>query len=279
MRFLVPSAVFFLMVSVGMGLRPGQVIVEWRRITAGQWARLLVATFLAPPALALALAHLFRLTAAETIGLFMVGVAPGAPLLTRNLAKKGFDMHLAASYQVWAACMVPMMIPLVVWAAAELYEREVWIPPRALLAQVGEKQFLPLALGILAAWLAPVWAQRLQPALNVAGNLVLTLIIVLVLFKMGPAIRQISALVPVAAVLLALGAAAVVRLLAVRTGAAVRTFAICNVNRHVGLALLLSGQYLHAQGALPALACYAIVAAVVIIAYARMFRPEKEEAA
>jgi hypothetical protein len=46
------------------------------------------------------IANLFRLALGETAGLFTVGVAPGAPLLTRNLARKGFDMHLAASYQV-----------------------------------------------------------------------------------------------------------------------------------------------------------------------------------
>jgi hypothetical protein len=49
-----------------------------------------MATFLIPPALALLLANLFHFSLGETAGLFMVGVAPGAPLLTRNIAKQGF---------------------------------------------------------------------------------------------------------------------------------------------------------------------------------------------
>jgi len=63
---------------------------------------LLLATFIVPPAVALLLARILPLNLSETAGLFMVAAAPGAPLLTRNLARRGFDMHLAASYQVWA---------------------------------------------------------------------------------------------------------------------------------------------------------------------------------
>src|SRR5689334_12335689 len=99
MALLLPSAVFLLMLSLGMSLRPRELFSHWRQLTLGAWLRLLAATFVVPPALALLLSNLFRLDLGETAGLFLVGVAPGAPLLTRNLARKGFDMHLAASYQ------------------------------------------------------------------------------------------------------------------------------------------------------------------------------------
>ena len=125
-----------------------------------------LATFIIPPALALLIANLFRLTPGETVGLFMVGVAPGAPLLTRNLARKGFDVHMAASYQVWAALMVPLMIPIVVATAAKLYGRDIWIPPAALLKQIALKQLLPLAAGMFVAFAAPTRSQRLQPTLR-----------------------------------------------------------------------------------------------------------------
>ena len=120
MQYLLPGAVFLLMVSVGMSLKLTEVVGHWRRLDWFTWSSLATATFIIPPALALLVANLFRLTLGETAGLFMVGVAPGAPLLTRNLARKGFDMHLAASYQVWAALMVPVMIPIVVAVAGKL---------------------------------------------------------------------------------------------------------------------------------------------------------------
>jgi hypothetical protein len=47
-------------------------------------------------------------------GLFRVGAAPGAPLMTRNIANRGFDMQLAAAYQVWGGLLTPVMLPVVV---------------------------------------------------------------------------------------------------------------------------------------------------------------------
>jgi hypothetical protein len=59
---------------------------------------------------------------------------------------------------------------------------------------------------------------------------------------------------------------------------AVRTLAVSNANRHVGLALLLSGQYIHSRDALPTVACYAIVVALLMVLAPRLF-PQKELAA
>ena len=119
MKFILPGAVFVLMMSVGMSLRHDKMLAAYRRMTWSAWLRLLLATFIVPPAIALLLPHIFPLTLPEMAGLFMVGVAPGAPLMTRNIAKKGFDMHLAAGYQLWGALLIPVMIPLVVFAAGK----------------------------------------------------------------------------------------------------------------------------------------------------------------
>lgn len=271
MQYLLPGAVFLLMVSVGMSLKLTEVIAHWRRMDRLAWTILIVSTFIIPPTLALLVANLFRLPLGDTAGLFMVGVAPGAPLLTRNLARRGFDMQMAASYQVWAALMVPVMIPLLVWAGARLYGRSIWIPPRILLWQIILKEFLPLAVGIGLAWVAPKVSQRSQSTLNILGNVLLTVMIVLVLFKMGPALEHITPLVPVAALVLAIGSIAAILIFPFRQPRIKETFAICNANRHVGLALLLSGQYLRAQRALPAIACYALLAPLTMFVYTRFY--------
>jgi predicted Na+-dependent transporter len=215
----------------------------------------------------------------EMAGLFMVGVAPGAPLMTRNIAKKGFDMQLAAGYQLWGALLIPVMIPLVVYTAGKFYDRDIWIPPHVLLTEIAEKQFLPLLLGMALAYLRPAISAKLQPAMTVIGNVVLTLAIVLFLFKMGPvALKALTPWLPVAALVLAIGSVLAIRFLLRADVLTDRTLAICNANRHVGLALLLSGQYLHAKAALPAVASYAIVAPFVMGATSKWFhRGEKAE--
>ncbi|HEY1896075.1 MAG TPA: bile acid:sodium symporter [Terracidiphilus sp.] len=272
MAYVIPIVVGFLMVSIGMSLRLRELAASLRRLTWLKWMRMLVATFILPALLALALARVFHLARGELVGIFLVGVAPGAPLLTRNLAKKGFDMHLAATYQVWAALMIPVMIPIIVAAAAKLYNREIWISPSILLGQIVVKQMLPLALGMVIARVAPAWSKKYQPTLNMLGNILITAIIGLALFKLGPALKEITPMLPIVALLLALGCMSAVWLIRLDDPVVRETFAISNANRHVGLAVLLSARSVHPSEALPAIGCYALLVPLVMFAYIRWSR-------
>jgi predicted Na+-dependent transporter len=272
MQYLLPIGVGLLMISVGLSLNLREVLAHWRRLGWFNWLSLVLATFVVPPATAVFCSKLFHLSAGETAGLFMVGAAPGAPLLTRNLARKGFDMQMAASYQVWAALMVPVMIPIIVLLGGKLYERDIWIPPRVLLEQIAYKQLVPLAIGMVIAWIAPGPSQRIQPRLNVLGNLLVLLLIILVLIQIGPALKQITPWVPVAALILAAGSILVILPLRFSDSLVRGTFAICNANRHAGLALLLTGQYVQGRNALPTIACYALLTPFVMAAYVRIQR-------
>jgi BASS family bile acid:Na+ symporter len=260
------------MVSIGMSLHWRELVANWRGLTWGAWLRLLLATFIVPPAVALLLARVFPLNLSETAGLFLVAATPGAPLLTRNLARRGFDMHLAASYQVWGAVMTPIMIPLLVYGAAKLYARDIWIPPMALVVQIVEKEFVPLLVGMTLAHFLPVFSKKAQPKMNLLGNVVLTLVFVILLWKMGPELRRVTPWVVLAAVLLLMASIGVMQLLMRTDRVGVRTLAVSNANRHVGLALLLSGQYMHNRFALPTVACYAIVVVLLMMIAPKIFR-------
>jgi BASS family bile acid:Na+ symporter len=275
MQFLLPAAVFVLMVSVGMSLRFGQVVANWRGHSWSTWVRLLLATFIIPAAVALVLARIFPLTLRQTGGLFMVGATPGAPLLTRNLARRGFDMHLAASYQVWGAVLTPVMIPLMTFAAGKLYDRSIWIPPRILAWQIVEKEFLPVLVGMLLVHFAPAFSAKAQRTVNMIGNGVLVLVFAVLLWKMGPELRAVTPWVAVAVVLLLIASIAVMHLLIKGDPVMVRTFAVSNANRHVGLALLISGRFMRSREALPVVASYAIAVAVLMIIAPRIFRPQE----
>jgi bile acid:Na+ symporter, BASS family len=272
MKFLLPCAVSMLMISIGMSLNARDLLANWRRLTWTNWALLLLATFILPPVLILLLVRMIPIQPEEQIGLFMVAVAPGAPLLTRNIAKKGFDMQLAASYQVWGAMLTPIMIPLVVAATGKLYDRVIWISPLLLLKQIAEKQFVPLLAGMLLMRFVPVLSRKLETGFNFLGNAILTLFMIVILFKMGPALRQVTPWVFAAAGLLALGCMAVMFLLRLNNRKVGFTLALSNANRHAGLALLLSTQYLHHRDALPAVAAYAVMAAALMMLTARFAR-------
>lgn len=272
MKALLPIAVFLLMVSIGMSLRPSHLLQHWRRMIGGNGFRLLLATFILPPAIALLLYHALPLDFGEGIGLFMLGVVPGAPLVSRIAAKRGFDMQLAASYQVWGAVLVPLMLPMVVYSVARLYERDVWISPLVLTRNIAENQFAPLLVGLVLMHFAPVFSARIQPAITVIGNALLLVMIVAVLWVMRGDLAAITVWLLVASVLLAIGSILSITLLLRTDAETVKTLALCNANRYVGLALLLARQYSRARHAVPAIACYALVAPLIMILYARLVR-------
>ena len=260
------------MLSIGMSLQYGKIIAGYRRMTWSVWMRLLLATFIVPPAIALLLPHIFPLSLPEMAGLFMVGVAPGAPLMTRNIAKRGFEMHLAAGYQLWGALLTPIMIPLIVFVAGKLYDRTIWIPPRVLLLDIAEKQLLPVLVGMVVAHYWPVISAKLQPIMTMIGNVVLTVAIAAFLFKLGPTVlKSLTIWLPVSALVLAIGSVLAIRFLLRADVLTDRTLAICNANRHVGLALLLTGHFLRAERALPAVAAYALIAPLVMAATSKWF--------
>jgi predicted Na+-dependent transporter len=141
-----------------------------------------------------------------------------------------------------------------------------------LLKEIAQKQFLPLLLGMALAYLLPVISAKLQQPMTVIGNVALTVAIVLFLFKMGPAaLKALTPWLPVATLVLAIGSVLAIRFLLRADVLTDRTLAICNANRHVGLALLLTGHYLRAQKALPAVAAYALIAPLVMWATSKWF--------
>ena len=272
MKLLLPITVLLLMVSVGMSLNWTQFLANWRRLTLATWAKLLAATFIVPPILALALASLLRLDRGALIGLFLIAVAPGAPLMTRVVAKRGFDMELAASYQLWGAFLTPIMIPLLVGAAGWLYGRNIWVSPLKVLAVIAQQQFVPLLIGVALMYFAPAFSTKIRSPLNVIGNALLMVTLIVLLVKMGPALTEVSPWVIVAVLLLAVGCIAASFAILIPATVTTKTLVVCNVNRHVGLALLLSGTYFGTQKALPAIAAYALAAQLMIWLYAKLAR-------
>jgi predicted Na+-dependent transporter len=279
MKYLLPSAVFLLMISIGMSLKLGTLWQHQKRLKGWPWLRLLVATFIVPPLVVLIMHRLLPLGRGEAIGLLLLAVVPGAPLMSRNAAKKGFDLQLAASYQVWGALLIPVMIPVIIYAIAKLHDRDIWIPPRLLLAQIAENQFLPLIIGLALMYFATSFSRKMQPAITFLGNLLLVVVIVLLLWKMRAALAAITPWLVVAAAILAASSILAIRVL-LRSGSEIdNTLALCNANRHIGLALLLSGDYLKVRDALPAIACYALIAPVAMVVFARIVRKQRTEAA
>ena len=186
----------------------------------------IAATFFVPPLLTLTLGRLLPLGGAVTAGLFLIAVAPGAPLMTRGVAKRGFDMQIAASYQVWGALLAPLLVPLLGAFGGWMYGRDIWVPPMKLVAVIVRQQFLPLLAGMLLIWLLPAFCARIQRMLNLVGNALLVVALVAMVYKMGSTLSKVSPWIALAALLLATGCLMAVRVLLYRRSPAAQTLAI-----------------------------------------------------
>jgi BASS family bile acid:Na+ symporter len=270
MKLLILATVWSLMISIAMSLNWTQFVATWRRLTPAIWGKLLLATFIIPPIIAIALQKLLPIDAGAFIGLYLVAVAPGAPLMTHRVAQRGFDMQMAASYQVWGAILTPVMVPLLVGFAGWLYGRVVWIPPRQALWVIAKQQFVPLVIGVLLMSYAPTFSIKLRRGLNVVGNTLLMIALIALLLQMGPALKAVSPWVAIAALILAAGCIAASALLLSNRTTATQTLVISNANRHVGLALLIAGFHFGHQPALPAIVAYAFAAQIVMWLYSKL---------
>jgi hypothetical protein len=122
--------------------------------------------------------------------------------------------------------------------------------------------------------LAPGLSAEIRRPLNIAGNLVLTVALITLLIKLGPTLMAVSKWVAIAALALAASCVSAAHFL-IPTAP---TLAISNVNRHVGLALLLStAHFQNAQRALPAIAAYALAAPLMMLLYAKWMRRSHQQ--
>jgi BASS family bile acid:Na+ symporter len=266
MKYLFILMLLFLMVGVGMKLDPRDVVSRWRSLPRGYWLRAIAATFLVPPVYAVLLTWLLPLEPGSRGGVLLISIAPGAPLLTRMVSKRGssFDPHLAAGYQIVVGLLVPLFTPALLYILGRIYDRDVWVAPRTLAVQVASMQFLPLVVGLLLKHYLPRFAAKAEPWMSRAGNLLLVTYLVVILFGLRKALLAVGPLSSLAAIALALGC------LAIGHFFAGPTIALTNANRHVGLAILIAGLNFHekAQLAIPFFAAYALLTPVLMVAYA-----------
>ena len=85
-----------------------------------------------------------------------------------------------------------IMIPLLVGAAGWVYGRNIWVSPFKVLAVIAQQQFLPLLIGVALMYFAPAFSTKIRSPLNLIGNALLMVTLIVLLVKMGPALTEVS---------------------------------------------------------------------------------------
>jgi len=273
MKFIWILTLLLLMVGVGMSLDPAEVIARWTRLPRAYWLKVVAATFLLPPLLAMAIVAMFPLPPEIKGGLLILSLAPGAPMLTRMVAQKGyvFDARLAASYQIVVGLLVPVLTPPLLHALGSFYHREVWISPATLALQIASLQFLPLAAGLALKHYLPEFSAKAGPWMSRLGNLLLIAYLCLILFGLRKALMAAGPWAAATSATFAIGCIGVGHVLGGPT------IALSNANRHVGLVVLIVGLNFSAdvKRVVPVLAAYALLTPILMTLYA-VWRKRRE---
>jgi bile acid:Na+ symporter, BASS family len=265
--------IFVLMVSLGMETSRDALLQLWRqpRLLAGS----LVATFVVVPLVAYGLVRMLPLPFGAKVGLFAISITPGAPMVYRTAAKRGVgNPELAASFQVTVAVLVIVAAPIWLAIVSALSGGSYWIPLTVVLKQVSTIQFVPVLIGMALHGWQPGFAERATPTLVKFGSIALSILIVVLLVKIGLRIlAAMEAWTIIAAVLMAASAIFGGHLLAGPEPATRLTIANANAQRNAGLALTIAAWNVpeHQGAAVEAVVTYAIIALVMLAVYTHFY--------
>jgi len=203
-----PLALVFIMFGMGLSL----TLADFKRVVLAPKAKLLglACQLLALPALAFALAWLFRLPGDLAVGLMILAACPGGP--TSNIVShlsRG-DTALSVTLTAVSSVITVFTIPLIVGFSLGHFldaDQAVALPFWKTVAQLLVVTVIPIAGGMWVHALRPAFSQRMASPVNLVSLLFLALVILAAVLREDDLGRQFVLAGPAAATLNLLGMA------------------------------------------------------------------------
>lgn len=265
---LLKISVGIIILAIGMDSTLREIAYLWRR--PGLLFRSVLAMYVLVPLAALALVKILTLPPGVEIGLLVLAVSAGAPLLPRKLLNIGDGAYIF-SLVVTSTLLAIMLVP--VWLA--VLGPQFGNPPNlesSRVAWVLAKSFLlPLALGMLVRWLFPAVAERIGDRLMAVAGLLLTVCALLLLLLHWDVLLEAS----VSGVLTLAGLIVIALVIGHLLGGPAEedrtALAIACSTRHLGIAVLVAASLPGPRTAI-IIAAYILTSAVISIPYLRWRR-------
>lgn len=248
---------------------------HWRDFTfalarPGLLLRGIVAVNVVMPLVAAVLIMLFPMSQGIKVGIILMAVAPLAPLVPGKMLKAGSDCSFAVGLYVALMLLAVAIVPLTLAILSRIFPGDAWIAPMAIARLVLLSVLLPLVAGAVVGTLAPAFAQRAAPIVQLVANV-------------GLAIFLIPALIVLARPMLALfgDGTILVIVLTVLAGLAAghllggpdphdRTaLALAAATRHPGIAVMIAHANYDSPQIVPAVILFLLTGVVVSAFYQR----------
>jgi bile acid:Na+ symporter, BASS family len=262
--------VFILMLSLGAQTSPSSFATLWRQ--PNLLGRSLLATLVLFPVGATVIGYLVLSgghsgVGRVALGLAVLAVAPGAPLLSRRASMAGSNAEVAISLQVTLALLAIVTTPLTLWVLTQLFAPiDASADYLAIAKQVLLAQVLPLGVGLALRQFSGEQAENVGQLLSTIAS---TLLVVLLVFALGISIvvlptiawRGLVAIPLIVIFGLACGHFLGGPEISVRSAIATGTIA-----RNAGMALFLLAAN-GAGNAIPTVIAYVVLGAVTALPY------------
>ena len=266
--------IILLMVSLGLQSTRQDLFFLWRRPSL--LFRCLIAAFVVVPVAAYLALQLLPLTFEDKVGLWVVAIAPGAPMIYRTALSRELGDHvLAASFQITVALLVIVFAPIWLAFISLRSGEDYWIPPVVVAKQVFTIQVIPILAGLMIHHLLPTFAERLKNIIIKICNPILVLLIVVLLIAFGPRVVESAELWRIlAAAVVAVAAIAGGHYLAGPEPSWRVIIANANVQRNPGLALLIAAWNLPEKktATIVAILTYVVISLTIAAVYTSIYR-------
>lgn len=266
---------FALMLGMGLNLTIRQVLYLWSK--PGWLIRTLLASFVLVPIAAALVVQMIPLPVPVRIGIALMAITPGAPLIYQKVSKMKWNVALAASYQVTVSLLVIVFLPFVTTLLSYVYPNQGVVTPLQVFKQVLAVQFIPLIIGLSVRAGIPDLANDLQEFVTRIGNGMLLALGVVILAKGLDAVLEAGILPILAIALMATISLGIGHFLGGQDLDTRATLAIANTTRNAGLALVISVLNFTRAEILPTVIVYALISAFVVVIYNKRLRSSSNE--
>lgn len=259
------ATVFTVMFHLGMAI----VLDDFRQAARqpGLLLKGLFAVLIGVPALALVVVRCFDLPHPVEVGILLMAISPGAPVVLRRTLKAGGDRALAPALQLAVAGLAIISMPLWIVGLDEVYQSSATVDPRHLARQVLVLQLLPLALGMLVRHLNPARAVWISARLGPLAAVLLVIVVILALYASWHLVIGAGWSAILAIVILTLLALALGHLLGGPAASTRTVLASLSAGRNPGLALIVAAFNGAAPGVIATILAYLFVSALTAIPY------------
>ncbi|WP_428663601.1 bile acid:sodium symporter family protein [Reyranella sp.] len=265
---LLKATVALIIFAIGMESTPGDAIRLLRN--PGLLLRSLLAMYVLVPMAALALVTVLTLQPGVEIGLLVLAVSAGAPLLPRKLMGIG-DGGYAFSLVVISSILAVVIVPAWIAVLGPYFGAPATLTPVIVAWVLAKSFFLPLIAGMLVRWWFPALATRFAARATAVAGVVLMLAALALLglnWEIVLHIKWEGVLTLAALIVLAL---AIGHLLGGPADDDRTALAIACATRHIGVAVMVATS-LPGPRTIVILAVYITTSVVISLPYLRWRR-------